>query len=152
MNIPIKRHIALQPISREHHYGLLLSWKIREGFKRDTSIERVKAYTDWFWKSHLVSHIKFEEQHIYPILGKEHSLIKRARREHARLKKLFTAKDRIELNLSLIEEELTAHIRFEERKLFQEIQKVASKSQLELIESTHSKKETIDEWHDEFWL
>ncbi|WP_241739476.1 hypothetical protein [Aestuariibaculum marinum] len=31
---PLKRHKALQPLSREHHYGLLLTWKIRTGFKK----------------------------------------------------------------------------------------------------------------------
>ena len=32
---PQKRHKALQPLSREHHHGLLLSWKIRTGFSKD---------------------------------------------------------------------------------------------------------------------
>lgn len=42
MSQPIKRHPSLQPLSREHHYGLLLSWKIREGFKREVPPERIK--------------------------------------------------------------------------------------------------------------
>jgi len=126
MNQPIKRHVALQPISREHHYGLLLSWKIRD--------------------------LEFEEKYIYPILGgKENRLVKRALREHGRLKRLFKAQDRVERNLSLIEEELVAHIRFEERILFKEIQKVASETQLKVIENAHTKKIVEDDWDDEFW-
>lgn len=43
---PIKRHTALKPLSREHHHGLLLSWKIREGLKRNIEIPRIKKYID----------------------------------------------------------------------------------------------------------
>ncbi len=42
MSKPIKRSVALKPLSREHHHGLLLSWKIREGFNRNVEIERIK--------------------------------------------------------------------------------------------------------------
>ena len=37
-NKPIKRHKAIQPLSREHHQGLLLCWKIGKGFEK--GIER----------------------------------------------------------------------------------------------------------------
>ena len=147
---PIKRHQSLQPVSREHHHGLLLSWKIRTGLQREVAVERIKKYVDWFWENHLQAHFDFEEKYMFPILGKENKLIKRALREHSRLKRLFTATDKIERNLSLIEEELTAHIRFEERILFQEIEAIASKEQLKVIEEAHSKNLT-DEWEDEFW-
>ena len=50
---PLKRSKALQSLSREHHYGLLLCWKIRSGLKKAVDIERIKAYTDWFFKNSL---------------------------------------------------------------------------------------------------
>ena len=148
---PIKRHKSLQPVSREHHHGLLLSWKIREGLKRHVAVERIKKYTDWFWEEHLKAHFSFEEEYLFPIIGEESLLIKRALQEHHRLKRLFTATDNIERNLSLIEEELVVHIRFEERVLFQEIQAIASSETLEIIELAHSKI-MVDDWHDEFWI
>jgi len=40
--VPIKRSIALQPLSREHHHGLLLCWKIRTGLKKGIDIDRIK--------------------------------------------------------------------------------------------------------------
>lgn len=147
----IKRHSALQPISREHHHGLLLAWKIRQGFTFGIAPERMKKYTDWFWENQLQAHFEFEENLIFPILDKEHKLIKRALREHRRLKRLFTATGKIERNLWLIEEELTAHIRFEERILFQQVEAVATTEQLTLIEQEHSKL-IIEEWEDEFWI
>jgi len=41
MNQPIKRHVALQPVSREHHYGLLLSWKIRDSLLLPTEWKEI---------------------------------------------------------------------------------------------------------------
>ena len=150
-NKPIKRHQSLQPVSREHHHGLLLSWKIRTGLKQGVAVERIKEFVDWFWENHLQAHFDFEETYMFPILGKENKSVKRALREHGRLKRLFASEDKIERNLSLIEEELTAHIRFEERILFQEIEALASKEQLKVIEEVHSKN-MVDEWEDEFWI
>lgn len=150
MHKPIKRHKALQPVSREHHFGLLLSWKIRKGIKLKIDYERIKAYTDWFWEHHLKSHFNFEEQYMFPILDQEHKLIKKAIKEHKRLERLFTASDKIEQNLSLIEEELIAHIRFEERVLFKEIQEKATTHQLKIIEQEHQKI-IVEDWQDEFW-
>lgn len=148
---PLKRHESLQPVSREHHHGLLLSFKIREGLKKKVDVERMKRYADWFWTNHLFPHFEYEEKFILPILDKEDKLVKRTIREHRRLKRLFLSSDNVEHNIMLIEEELVAHIRFEERILFQEIQKIATLEQLKMIEEAHVFIEDKG-WEDEFWL
>ncbi|MBK8442162.1 MAG: hemerythrin domain-containing protein [Sphingobacteriales bacterium] len=147
----IKRIEALKPLSREHHYGLLLCWKIRTGIKKNVAIERIKRYTDWYWKNHLSHHFEMEETYVFSILGNDHSLIKQAKAEHRKLKGLFESTEASLESISLIEEELEKHIRFEERVLFNEIQKVATAQDLEKISLVH----TIDlqnEWADEFWV
>ncbi|MCB9262835.1 MAG: hemerythrin domain-containing protein [Flavobacteriales bacterium] len=148
---PIKRHRSLQPVSREHHHGLLLSWKIRQGLSLGIAPERIKKYTDWFWENHLQPHFEFEENYVFSILEKNQPLIKRALAEHRHLEQLFTAATMIESNLVSIEQELAAHIRFEERVLFNEVQKVASEEQLNHVEHAHSNSITED-WQDEFWV
>jgi len=42
MSNPIKRNEALKPLSRDHHHGLLLCWKIRQGIKLNIEPERIK--------------------------------------------------------------------------------------------------------------
>lgn len=148
---PIKRTEALIPVSREHHHGLLLSWKIRAGLKKNIDINRIKTYIDWFWKHHLKAHFDFEEKYIFPILGENNELIKTALKEHVRLKQLIFSADLIKENLILLEQELTAHIRFEERILFTAIESVATKKQLKIIEQEHLKN-SVEDWQDEFWL
>ncbi len=148
---PLKRSIPLTPISREHHDGLLVSWKIRERLKKKIEPNRIKKYTDWFWECHLQSHFDFEELYIFPILDKNNKLIQQALQEHTRLKQLFSSTDSIKENLLILESELTAHIRFEERILFTEIENIASQDELQTIAKEHSKNLT-EKWQDEFWL
>lgn len=40
----MKRHAALVQLSRDHHYGLLLCWKLKEGLKKEIEVERMSKY------------------------------------------------------------------------------------------------------------
>lgn len=148
---PIKRNKALQGVSREHHHGLLLCWKIRTGFSKAIPEERIKKYADWFYTAHLIPHFELEENHIFPILGNNNELVKKALAEHRRLIRLFTETNTASKSLSLIEEELEQHIRFEERILFNEIQKIATKKQLRKISKIHKDEKFNDHTDDPFW-
>ncbi|WP_353181503.1 hemerythrin domain-containing protein [Parapedobacter lycopersici] len=150
-NKPLKRSAYLKSISRDHHHGLLFCWKIREGFKRGVAADRIKQYADWFWRAHLIDHFALEERYIFPVLGDGHELVKRALAEHRRLKRLFEQETEVWRSLSLIEEELDEHIRFEERVLFSELQRVATTPQLAEIAEHHGGAAHAPEWGDEFW-
>lgn len=150
--MPIKRNEFLKAISREHHHGLLLSWKIRTGFKKQIDPIRIKKYADWYYKTHLLPHFEVEEKYIFTILDKENELVKKALSEHRRLIRLFESENDLLKSLTSIEEELESHIRFEERILFNKIQEVATNEQLELIKTSHSEEKFIDNLTDAFWL
>jgi len=151
MTNPIRRNEALKPLSRDHHHGLLLCWKIRQGIKPNVEPERIKKYLDWFWISYLKPHFEIEEKYVFPVLGNENELVKQALAEHRKLKRLFENEDAISKAISLIEEELEKHIRFEERVLFNEIEKVASSEQLLQIEIDCSDKSFYENLSDPFW-
>ena len=150
--MPIKRSENLKAISREHHHGLLLSWKIRNGIKKEIAPERIKTYIDWFYVEHLLPHFELEEKYVFPILGNENELVKKALTEHRRLVRLFESETTNMKNLIQIEEELESHIRFEERVLFNEIQAVATQEQLDLIKEIHTEEKFVDNISDSFWL
>ena len=150
--MPIKRNENLKAISREHHHGLLLSWKIRAGLKKEIEPSRIKKYLDWFYVNHLLPHFELEEKYVFTILGEDNDLVKKALAEHRRLIRLFETEAATVTNLSLIEEELESHIRFEERILFNEIQAVATEEQLELIKKAHTEDKFVDNITDAFWL
>lgn len=151
MDKPIKRHNALIPISREHHFGLLLSWKIRVGLKKDIDPERIIKYCKWFYENNLLHHFKIEEQYIYPILGNSHPLIIQALSEHRSIEYLIKhAHTDLKDALNTLEKTLDAHIRLEERNIFNIIQDIATEAQLKLIEAHHNTP-FDDSWVDEFW-
>ena len=148
---PIKRDKAIQPLSRDHHHNLLLCWKIRKGFAKGIEPERMKKYCDWFFQTYVLPHFKIEEKYLFPVLGNEHELVKRALAEHRRLERLFREEEEVEKSLSLLEEELEKHIRFEERELFNEIQEQATPKQLEIIQEKHSDAKFRENNLDPFW-
>ena len=150
---PQKRHKSLQPLSKEHHYGLLLSWKIRAGLRKNIALKRIHVYAHWFYENHLIPHFEVEEHCVFTILGDDNKLVKRALADHRRLGRLFSKETDCLKALSNIEEELEQHIRFEERVLFPEIQKVATEEQLEQIEKKHHPTDGKfqDKLDDEFW-
>lgn len=113
--------------------------------------ERIKRYADWFFEHHIRPHFEMEEKYLFPILGNDNELVKRALAEHRRLGRLFRDTDTISKSLSLIEEELEKHVRFEERVLFGEIQKVATEAQLETISKIHTDEKFRDNTNDTFW-
>ena len=135
---PINRSPELQGISREHHDGLLLSWKIRVGTAKGVAPTRIRRYCRKFLKEHLKPHFTIEEDVLFPILGNDHPAVRRAMAEHRRLQRLINGRSDVVVALSLIEEELEAHIRFEERQLFNHIQEVATPEELAEIERAHS--------------
>ena len=148
---PIKRDKNIQPLSRDHHHTLLLCWKIRKGFSKGIEVERIKIYSDWLFENHVLPHFELEEEYLFPVLDGNHVMVKKALAEHRRLERLFREKEKITNALSLIEEELELHVRFEERELFNEIQKQASPDQLKIISKVHKDERFQDNTADEFW-
>lgn len=149
---PLKRHPALHHLSHDHHHGLLLCWKIRQGFKLGIEPNRIRVYCEWFWENHLQAHFEEEEKIIFPILPEDDIMVKQALSEHKRLRKLFSTWEDSEKTLGQIEEELEQHIRFEERVLFPVIQEKATPTQLEEIAAHEEREKFIDNGDDPFWI
>ncbi|MBL4709282.1 MAG: hemerythrin domain-containing protein [Flavobacteriales bacterium] len=152
MHKPIKRHLLLQDLSRDHHHGLLLSWKIRTGLKKGIDPTCIMKYVKWFWKNHLADHFEIEEKIVFPLLGNDHELIKKALSEHRKIKRLIERDGDLDKRLNFIESLLEKHIRFEERVLFNKIQLVATEVELKQIKAAHSEDKFIDNLEDPFWV
>ena len=67
------------------------------------------------------------------------------------MERLFKQTTDQEKSLGLIEEELEAHIRFEERILFDEIQKTATEDELAKIKEIHIEETFVERDDDLFW-
>ena len=152
MNKPIKRVLQLQSLSRDHHQGLLLSWKIRKGIKAGIQGHRIKRYVEWFFTNHLAPHFITEEKHLFPVLGNDHEMIAKALGEHRALESLNSTNDGDYEKLNRFADLLESHIRFEERELFNEIQSKATPEQLNVIDDIHHEELFCENSDDTFWL
>ncbi len=154
---PIKRKEALLRFSREHHYGLLLIWKIREGLKKNIAPERISDFILYFFEHDLKSHFQKEEIDLFARIDGNNELVKTALKEHQQLTGMIEELRKDKKNTELItkfSDELDKHIRFEERTLFNEIQNTLSDKDLIELEATHQLKphDVSDEWEDKFWI
>ncbi len=147
----MKRHTNLQPLSRDHHNGLMFCFRLNKGIEKNIDEARLKKYSDWFYVNHILEHFSVEEKLIFPILGNEHELIKTALEQHENILKLFTADTDLSATLKNLAIQLEAHIRFEERVLFNEIQDHASEEQLSAIHIAELETSCQVGWEDEFW-
>lgn len=153
---PIKRNTALVKFSQEHHFGLLLCWKIREGIKHNLNAKRIADYVLFFFDNDLQYHFAEEENKLFSKLNDDDVLKQRALKEHnevyGMIKKFGSENVTHEL-LNEFAELLDNHIRFEERTLFNHIQeKLSSEELTELLKKKQSKNEDVDKrWTDCFW-
>src|ERR1017187_3269143 len=118
---PLKRHPAIVSFSKDHHFGLLLVWKIRQGLAKEVNAERISNYILFFFKEDLEKHFKDEEQLLFCKLPVNDALRMQAEKEHQSIYILISAIQKNKYDTDLIcpfADDLERHIRFEERILF----------------------------------
>lgn len=152
----MKRHESIIILSREHHFGLLFCWKIRQGIKKQVPVERIQPYIKYFWDNHLQKHFADEETLLFILM--QDSLVDEAIAEHKHIKQLIeaaiTSKSADANQLNILADTLDNHIRFEERILFPHMEKELEEDKLaELgnrLTQLHPVREK-DDYGDEFW-
>ena len=152
---PIRRSKQLAPLSREHHEGLLFAWKIKQGLKNGTGINRIAAFVQWFWDNDLQEHFRKEEQVLAANLPAGDALVQQMIDEHQDIEALIRINENI-ADVALLEQLARAvndHIRFEERTFFPHAEKTIPPEKLDLVFEQLSKQPAHSEkWEDEFWL
>jgi hypothetical protein len=153
---PIKRHDALVAFSKDHHFGLLLVWKIRQGLAGSVDANRISNYVLFCFAEDLQYHFREEEQLMFSKLPAGDILRVQVEQEHQTIYKLIDKVGADKTNPVLLKEfadTLEKHIRFEERILFKHIQETIGADVLETIASYHGTPSgNIDSrWNDPFW-
>lgn len=125
-----KRHQSLIPLSREHHYALMVCLRINRGLTDNSKapewLQTKARQVSRFFQSDLVAHFNAEETVLFPAMqeiAEARALIRELCEEHRGLERLVQQIGSADPN-SLAEELrefaglLEAHIRKEERVLF----------------------------------
>ena len=152
---PIKRSKPLVELSREHHHGLLLCWKIRQGIQKSIEPERICRYVTFFYHNELVPHFEEEEKQLFALLADGHQLKERALAQHREIREMANVLATNPDNeiLEKFAKALDDHIRFEERTLFNYMQETIPADKLESVVTTHETSCRVkeEEWQDTFW-
>jgi hemerythrin-like domain-containing protein len=156
--VPIKRSQALIQFSKDHHFALLLIWKIRQGLRFNVESQRINNYITFFFLNYLEEYFQEEEELLFVHLDKNKESAKMAVKDHKVLTEIAEKIKFDPKNKSLttdFTDQLEKHIRFEERELFNELQNTLSESELnniaEKMETLHPDKKD-DNWKDTFWV
>ena len=153
---PIKRNEAIVALSKDHHFALLLIWKIREGLRNSIAPERISKYVIHFYESDLVGHFKDEEELLFIKLDASDPLRIQAENEHKLIHQSIDELKKNPTDTNLLEKFaviLEKHIRFEERTLFNHLQEIIPADQLNYIAAAFNAREnkTGVLWKDTFW-
>jgi len=156
-NKPIKRSQHMVELSKDHHAGLLFSWKVKEGLKKGVELSRIKKYVDYFWEHHLKAHFEEEEALLFNRIN-EDTLSQQGKNEHQILQNRIS---RLNYNENAVKDEyfelaelLIKHIRFEERILLPHLEQILPLSALKSVEAYLTQKHPVpfkDNYPDEFW-
>src|SRR5690606_8445528 len=116
----MRRNVNLIELSRDHHFGLLMGWKIKQGMTRGIAPRDIADYCIYFAEKALFPHFRHEEDQLLVFLDEFDEKRVRTVDEHQKIRSavaaLQTAADKHQLlELARLVE---AHIRFEERELF----------------------------------
>ena len=128
-----KRHPSLVPLSREHHHGLLLAFRIKQGLPKtrqphDSPQEQAADAVRFFQES-LAPHFAAEADILFPAIRnmppEVHPLLDQLIQEHTAIQSLVEQIDQQPADaaqlanlLSSFGDLLERHIRCEERQLF----------------------------------
>lgn len=143
----MKRHLALQPFSRDHHGALILARLLQaeapayKGLPDEVAGKTL--YARKFYEEHLVTHFREEEAAFALAKGNNaelDQLLSEALEEHVTLHSQFIALNDNETATSLdkIGKFLEKHIRKEERQLFPMMETCCDAATLQRIADVHA--------------
>ena len=83
---PIKRNPAIVTFSKDHHFALLLVWKISQGLKKEIEPSRIINYVAHFFDTDLIFHFEEEETLLFSKLPSDNLLRLQSEEGHKLIK------------------------------------------------------------------
>jgi hemerythrin-like domain-containing protein len=129
----MKRHAALQPLSRDHHVALVAAQRLRRATQATAGDARRHFLA--FWAEHGAQHFRVEEDVLLPLFARHgdpgDERIVRMLVDHVGIRATVLALEDGDLDvdqLHALGEALAAHVRLEERQVFPLIEATLSEA------------------------
>ncbi|HEX6915384.1 MAG TPA: hemerythrin domain-containing protein [Chitinophagaceae bacterium] len=154
---PLRRSKHILLLSKDHHFTLLFSWKIRQGLKLGIDPARIKTYVRHFWENDMQEHFREEEEILFKAV-EDKRIVDKALSDHRHIEKEIAGLmasptgEAASRQLAALADTVDRHVRYEERELFPELERVLTPGQLEEIGAALNECSVFrDEYEDEFW-
>jgi hemerythrin-like domain-containing protein len=136
----VRRDKNLVPLSRQHQHALALCVRLERALKAgEVDLEAWQAEMQQMFEQEIGIHFAAEEKELFPAAARAlelQPLVEELLAEHAMLRDFFSRAAAGALdsaNLGRFPEKLAAHIRKEERELFEGMQRVMSAQELATV-------------------
>lgn len=130
----MKRHPCLVPLSDDHHRALVLARRLLRCGSAPEELDSLESESRRAFEAELEPHFQVEERWLVPALDRAGAtrLTERLRSDHDRIRRLVGdawTRDAAQALGALLER----HVRFEERVLFPEAERLLSQAELEAV-------------------
>lgn len=127
----VKRHPALQELSRDHHHALVIAQLLKRA-DQSTAAEARKRFLR-YWNTDGREHFREEEEVLLPTLARfvdpDQPIVARVLLDHVRIRALAEPSDDLQ-QLHELGAQLEQHVRREERELFDLIEQAIPEREL----------------------
>jgi hemerythrin-like domain-containing protein len=130
----MKRHPALQQLSRDHHHALVVAQRLKRAGDSDAKEARARFLE--YWDADGNAHFREEEQVLLPavagFIDADEPVVARVLIDHVRIRHLAAklASDWDLASLHALGSQLERHVRLEDRELFPLIERTMAETQL----------------------
>lgn len=134
------RDQSLIPLSHQHHHALAICVRIERAVQAgEFDVEAWQTELQQSYEQEIRAHFAAEEEELFPLAGANETmrgLVRELADEHAMLRACFeqaAQRAMTETDLQTFATKLAAHIRKEERQLFEEMQRAMSTAELSAL-------------------
>lgn len=133
----MKRHPALEQLSRDHHHALVVAQQLKRA--DPTNAEQARMQFLDYWRVDGQAHFREEEEILLPALARftdpYQPMVARVLIDHVRIRRLeWDVRQGADLNaLHILGGELEGHVRREERELFPFIERTIPEPELAVL-------------------
>ncbi|NBB88973.1 MAG: hypothetical protein GVX96_04215 [Bacteroidetes bacterium] len=149
---PLKRHTALQPLSRANHQGLMFCLLLDKGLKNKVEASRMQSFAIHFYESYWQAHRIRLRDILKQMLDASHPARNQFQKEYETLTEHWTQMPATDSagHIEKLKEHLRSFIRWQERHLFMELQ-TKYLSQVEKLSIPEAGADVCASWPDPFW-
>jgi len=149
---PLRRHPALQPLSRANHQGLMFCLLLDKGLRKEVEPQRLQDFISHFYQTYWQMHRERLRTAMEHLPNPSRSMAILFQKKYDELTTQWERKPSTPSlsDIQFLQETLRSFIRWQERELFMEIQEAYPEA-IENLSFPEPAADICSHWPDPFW-